>query len=334
VWPDTPDYYTTATEDRFWSEVHADSVVLATAGYLGGGGWSGSTEDAFSRTHPRGIPAAADVFGLGLRLRLVGYPTTALPLLAPVDDAGVRQVEVRIDTDGIVKVFRGSTELGASALPLPTYTDIKFGFRGRVSATVGEVEVLVAHSGMPIFTPIIRLTGVNTAEAGTALWTGFYLGRPPAWVTSHAYAGHGDGGLRPGYLVLTLRPDTLDVSQWAPSVTTVPGDIDDLTPDDDASFIYANAVRDRYLVHPEAMDPVKTIYGVRTVALVRNFGGQTVTHGMAVSDGLNTRVSPWQSVSDSAWVGVDRFDRVHPVTGEAWTPTSVVASSYGGEVAA
>lgn len=336
IWHDTPDYYTTATEGRFWVEVQADCRVIPGAGYGGGSAWSGVSEDAYSLVYPPDIPAGADYFGIGLRLRLTGYPSTSLPLVAVVDDAGDRQVEVRIEPTGQVTVYRDSTLLATSADPLPTYSEIKFGVRGRVSSTVGEIDVRVAHGSATAFTPIIRLTNINTSASGAAVWTGIYLGRPPCWFTSHAYAGHGFGDLRPGYLVAVLRPDTLDETAWEASAGTVVTDIDDPTPDDDATFIYGQAVGQRYLVHPEAMEDVRAIYGVRSVALVKNAPGQSVTHAMTVGNGSapGYSISPWRSVDDSDWTMVDRFDRRNPLTGDTWTPTSVSAVSYGGEVAA
>jgi hypothetical protein len=333
VWHDTPDYYTTATEERYWSDVHADCVVLPTAGYLGGGGWSGSSEDAYSITHPRQIPPATDTFGLGMRLRLTGYPSASVPILAVVDDLDERQVEVQLGTDGILRVYRDSTELAAADVPLPTYTEIKFGFRGRVSPTVGEVEVLVAYGASTAFTPIMRLTGANTAAAGTAVWTGIYLGRPPSVIASHAYAGYGTEALRPGYLVKALYPDTTAASAWVASSGTIPAALAS-PPDDDTAYIFASGVGQRYRMTMDEMPDERAIYGVRTVALVKNAAGQDVTHAAIISDGASFSVSPWRSVTDDAWTMVDRFDAKHPITGVTWTPASVNAASYGGEVAA
>lgn len=332
VWHDTPDYYGTSVEGRYWDTVHEDCVVLPSSGYLGGGAWSGSSEDAYSITHIRQIPAATDTFGIGLRLRLTAYPSTDLPILAVVDDADVRQVEVRLGSDGVLRVYRDSTLLGASAVALPIYSEIKFGFRGRVSPTVGEVEVLAAYGTAIAFAPLIRLTGVDTAAAGTAVWTGLYLGRPPTVIASHAYAGIGSGALRPGYLVHALYPDSVDVSGWVANTGTIPDALAS-PPDDDTAYIAAAAIGLRYLMTMDPMTPVRVIYGVRTVSLVKDIGS-TVTHALVVGDGTGVDVAPWQSVSASDWTMVDRFDPVHPRTTVGWSPASVTAASFGGQVTA
>lgn len=270
VWHDQPDYYTTATLPRFWTEAHADAEVAAGEGYLGGAALTGATEDAYVLTLSTGLSDSVE-FGVGCRLKIDALPAADKIIFGITTTGGELQCCLSLNTDGTVSLWRGAmtTLLATSTDALATGSQLRLGMTGIIDEANGAIEAWRNRD------PIARVNGINTAGASPSTWGGVYVGLAPDLYHSHLYAQAGYADLRPGYVVRVLRPTIALFTGYAPSgAASIPEAIDDPTPDDDASYIYASAIDRRYCVEHDALVAADTrILGTRMIALVRNISG-------------------------------------------------------------
>jgi hypothetical protein len=330
VWHDQPDYYTTATLARFWTEAHADAQVIAGEGYLGGAALTGATADAFVMTLSTGLSGSVE-FGLGHRIKIDALPAAEKILLGITTTSGADlHVCLTLRTDGKVSVWRGdlADELATSADALETGTQLRLGMTGILDEANGTVEVWLDRD------PIVRINGVSTVAGTPSTWGGVYVGLAPDIFQSHLYAQAGYADLRPGYVVRVCRPiEPALYTGYAPvGAATIPAAIDDPTPDDDTTYISAPALDRRYCV---LHDPItdERILGTRMVALVRNVSGTSPTFAPLIRnvDGEGVDVDPWRSVVSTAWRAIDRWDQRNPFTDAPWTAAEVTGCGWGGE---
>jgi hypothetical protein len=328
-WHDTPDYYATGTLPRFFDEAHADAIVSAGSGYGGGGALSGSTASAYVVVYPRDLEDGAS-FGFGCRIRITAWPASEKVLVAAIDEDGSMQMCVSVATDGTLGIWRGNmaTELARTATPIPTYTELKFGFRGTISRTAGLGELFLDGES------VLRIDAVNTAAVDPQSWQGIYLGLWQYVFLSHLYIGDGAGVLLPGYLVQVNFPSAIADSDWTANTGTVDDALDDADADDDTTYAYSQAVGDAFALEFDTLATTRAIYGTRAVALVKNApdsGSPSFRPNVRGADGTAIDVGDWRSCNQEEWTAVDRFDRRNPFTDDQWTVADVNATGWGGQ---
>lgn len=341
VYQDTPNYYTTALQGRYWDDVHADATVTADVGYLGSGddGWTGSSEDAYRLVYVR-HGAGQSRFATGCRFLVSDYPSVATVILAVTDAAGDIQASVVLNTDGTLSAYRGDASgaelvTAAGTLTLDTFYDL--GFKGEINAATGAVEIWLGESGdVETWTVYARIDAVNTQGGATSDWVGLYVGSTDETVTCHLYARNGAGAatdLMPGWLVTVKFPTATGfLTDMLPNTGTRHEAIDDAVADDDTTYIYATDSGQSFSVEMDDLTSAFGILALDSVATVQNETGETNAYEPIVvlnADNEDDRVAvygSWRSLSDSSWRGIHEPYGLNPLTGLAWQPSDVTVA--------
>lgn len=355
VFQDTPNYYTTALQGRYWNVVHADAEVTADAGRFGSGddAWTGTSEDAYRLKYVR-QPALQTQFAIGKKIKIDAFPAAAKVLLAVTDGAAGLQTSFVLNTDGTVSIHRGNAAgtviAGPSAAAVPDGVYLDIGLKGDISNASGFAEAWVGESGdLSTWAVACRVSGVNTQGASGADWRGVYSGDTDETQSCHLYARNGlltDGlltDLSPGHWTDVKFPNAPGShTNWSVSPGGAIDDaLDDAAANDDTDYAYTAQQDDPYSVEVADLDAgALVVYSCDVVATVRNFSGFTDSYApIVVTDrddaaARATFVRPWQSVTDGAWAGIDECVPINPVTGVAWTPDEVRETEWGGQATA
>lgn len=334
-----PDHYLTAQITRFWTSAHANAQVTAS-GYDSTNGLTASALGAYATRMVN--PGDDQAFAIGGRFKVTSYPASKQILLAVVESTGTVQCSLVLNTDGTLSLYGGTasgTELLATGASLSLGAWHRLGLKGVVHQSNGSLEAHL-NSTRAVENIIGRKNGVNTAAAGADSWSGIYVGLGSAIICGHFYAVDGGGvvtGLLPGLRVRVLRPLTVGTfDEWDKVGGTLPGVLDDMTPDDDSTIISTATFLDRYSVLMGTLAATEKIHGVQSEAQVRNIAdsGFSPSHAPLSVVGGTEYDRPWQSCVTDAWRSIWSMWPVNPTTSLPWTVAEVNASEWGGKVQA
>lgn len=96
--------------------------------------------------------------------------------------SGSEQCYVSPNADGTIRVVRGSTELGRSTVAIPATTWEHLQAKVTIHPSTGTVDLVLNGT-----TNILSLTGVNTANTGSAGWNEFAIGNVVAGNSTGAF---------------------------------------------------------------------------------------------------------------------------------------------------
>lgn len=339
LWHDNPDYYDTATLDRFWSVVSADAIVSAGDGYDGAGALSATTDDAYVIDHGFIVGDPLNRFRVGCRLWLDALPATEQIILGVVDDDAIVQCCLSLNTDGTLNVRRGDvatgTVLATSTATVSTGAHHRIGFKGTVSHTGGELE---AHldSVTGTLNRVAAVTGEDTAFTDLISWKGIYVGLFTDMFASHFYANDGEGTVNDLIHGFRTRFEFLDAAvldEWDKSTGTMIAALDDAAPDDDTTYLFTDIFHARY-TGTVTFPLMQRVFGVQTTALVENEAdsGFSPSHQPMVVVNDVEYIAAFQSVIVGTWRAIRKMWPVNPGTGVPWTPVEIDEASYGGRV--
>lgn len=343
---DQPDYCSTTTLSRFWDTAHADAQVSSGSGYNSQNAWTGASINAtLTRYHTK---AGQATFSIGHRLRVASYPASEKELIVVLAGDGTVQCCVTLGTTGLLKLYRGAssgTLLATGTVAIPTATALDFGLTGTIDPVSGSLSAYVGTSGTPeSFAANVQVLGSNTrGHASDSTWRGYKLGLTSNVFQSHLYwrdADAGDGGvigLSPGYLVTCLRPDAAGIlTGWVANTGTLATALDDTDADDETTIGNSSAPGAEFSVSLASFASTSTIYGLSTIATVKNGVGFGNYHPLIV---LNAASAPSIMVGDpftvstSAWRSVFCEYPRHPVTLAPLTHTDINNAEIGGKTA-
>jgi hypothetical protein len=247
VWHDTPAYYSTSTIAAHW-DVVSDLGVDSNDGYASGPALTGTSASGYGIQDVRGF-AGGQVFAYGRRFKYTAAPSVEKPILGICGPDRALLVVATMLTDARVAVYRGNLEqlLGVTTAAPTASTQLRLGLAGILGAgTTGSIQLEIDGEVIAI------ASGVDT---GSTPWRGVYVGATTAMFHSHLYAAD-DGLLRPGYLV-----------EYETATNT---DLDDTDHDGDTTV---DTLAEGVPVSETLTSPTtkRTIYGVRTIAVVKHF---------------------------------------------------------------
>lgn len=334
-----PDFYDTATMDRYFSVVSVNAIVSPGDGLGGTGALSASADDEYVIDDRFVVADPLGRFRLGRRLWIDSLPATEQILLAATD--GNRDILccMTLNPDGTINVRRGDIATGTILGPpsiqtITTGVFHRIGFKGIASHSGGELE---AHldSATGALNRVCFVTGVDSAATDLA-WKGIYIGLFTNSFASMWYANDGSGvvndlihGFYTAYSFITAAT----VDQWDKSSGTMESVLDDAVPNDDTDYIFTNAFLVEYL-GTLTFSASERVYGFQVSAMVRNLPdtGYTPSHELRVNvDGV-TYVAPSQSVTDSEWREIRKMWDRRPSDNLPWDFASVSAAAAGGRV--
>jgi hypothetical protein len=247
VWHDTPVYYSTATIADHWDVVE-DLGVDANDGYAGGPALTGDGGTGYAIQDCDQF-AGGQVFAIGGRFKATSNPSAETSIIGITGADRALRVTVTCLADGRLAVYRGNLEqlLAVTTSAIATSTQMRLGLSGVLGGgTAGSVRLDI--DGVTV----AQSSGVDT---GADPWRGIAVGATTAMFWSHLYAAD-DGTQRPAYLVQMKFSSDTDLDDADHDGTTT---VETLDVDESITTTIASAASRR------------TVYGVRTVAVVKNF---------------------------------------------------------------
>jgi hypothetical protein len=297
VWHDTPAYYSTSTIADHW-DVVVDMAVDANDGYDGGPALTGDGATGYAIQDCDGFPGGL-TFARGRRFKATSLPSADTIIFGVTGALRELRVIVVCLTDGRLAVYRGDREqlLAVTSSAIATSTQMRLGLSGTLGAgTAGAVRLDIDGE------TVATAAGVDT---GADIWRGVLAGGTAAMFASHEYAAD-DGIHRPGYLVEYTPADNAN--------------LDDTDHDGDSTV--ENLDVDESISEP--LDtPVsrRSIYGVRTIAVVKNFDPAGWEPHLTLN---GTLYEADRQPILSTFSAVSQFYATNPATGAPFTGAEII----------
>jgi hypothetical protein len=243
---------------------------------------------------------------------------------------------VTVKTDNKLEVFRGDhggTSLGTTSSGLTPgafgYVEVKI----VLHASAGTVLVKIDGA------TVLNLTSQNTANSGTA-WDSFTtLGSAAGFSVNidydDLYLADGSGAAPWNDLLGDVRVDARvptgagATTGWTPSTGSNYANVDDATPDDDATYNSAatSPLTDTFVVQ-DAPVAGATIYGVQQCLSMKKSDSGTCTVALVVrhsgTDYVGSDLSPGMSYTYGLAI-----TQTNPGTSAQWTESDFNAAEFG-----
>lgn len=349
LWCDGFDHYgtdKTNMTDGAWAELGSSHVTISGVNpRTGTNSMQMNTTSALPGANRRVLGGAKTTVGLGSAWWFSNLPTSTARLYGFRDAANAVQLTITLQSTGIISVERGgSTFLGDSVTPAVTaeaYTHIEAQVTmGEGSPATGEVEVRV--NGVTV----VSLVGVDTIETAnpeTSQVTIGPFGSTPGdastGITTLYYddlfcyddTGAHNNDFIGDRRVVTLFPDA-DTAQadWSWNIgPNAFSTINDIIPDDDTTYIFANPGGSPSPVSEFDMQDlpvgVTAISGVLVVNRMRktDAGVADVTPGIV--SGSSEKIGATHALTE-AYTYYHEVVEVDPDTAAPFTPTALNAA--------
>lgn len=328
-------------------ETNADDAIESAAGGHGSIGLRLSTTgaDAFGHSSGRLRKVLGNVSG---NIAIVGFlfrsPTPFANLRVNTDPtlgdstdtllgllrASAFQCWFRLNTNGTISAYRGSTLLGTTAVALQQNVQQYVEFKVTVATGAGgAIDVYIDNVNQ------LSLSGINTANTGTSGWDEFCLGpcatsvnsaNSSVWHMDDLYVNDGSGGENDDVwgtvqIMTDLPTGDGDDSVWAPSAGSNFQNVDDAAPDDDATYNEAATAGDRDLYTFPSWAAAGEIKAVEILALARKTDAGTSTVKVVTKSGGTLANGATQGLGSTYAYISEVFDQ-DPIAAAPWDPAS------------
>jgi hypothetical protein len=331
-----PDYYLTANIAIYWDDVGGPGTPAVRAdGYDGRPGLTGSGDHAYVRKYAgtMGAPPIHPVgneFRVGGRYLFESLPASPTGFISVINAIGVPNVQVVLNPDGTLSIYRGVDEIKASATVLDLDTFYRIGFKGAVRRTGGYAEIYI--NGVLL----TRFNG-NTASTDVVQWDGIEFGLIEDSAVSHVYFGDNSGFLTdliPGLITKVIQPSADGTFE---ELTPSSGDdafqmVDDSNPDGDTTTIDAADVGDRGTFTHDTLSATERIYAVQPTAVVKAADdGPGMRHIVVLDGAPYPGLGSTVHAPSTSYVACREMIYHLPDNGNAWSDDAVNAREYGVE---
>ncbi len=267
------------------------------------------------------------VFGGAVKL-----PTlpTGLNLLLGLHDGATLGMNIRLETDGTLKAYRGVTLVGTTVSSLTTATWYYVEFKVYVHNSAGTVDINVNGASW------LSLTGIDTAQASIAYHTAFRLHSPSlntSWDDVYFLdaTGSENNDLLGNRQVVAIYPGSAgDSTDWTPSAGSNYQNVDEgALLDEDTTYNETSTDNHQDLYNYGNLPAsVSSVDGIQI-----NFDGRVTTGSMDVSavikTGTTTSVGSAVTVTSTDYITTVRVAEQDPDTAAAWIPSGVDGAQFG-----
>lgn len=253
------------------------------------------------------------------------------------DSGSTTHLSFRLQTDGSMKVFRGSTEIGSTGVIWSSSIDHHY-FEAKVTLhdTTGTLDIWVDGAS------VLSLTGLDTKNGGTAaefdgwrIYSGDGPGSAVLWRFTDLYIGNEQGVagendvLGPHHYELLLPDGDGFYSDLTRSAgTTNAENVDEATPNGDTDYVEGQTGdRDTYTV-PALATTSADIVGVQVTAVVRTTGGGGTAQLVSRIDSTDYDSADIPLPPGSFGVIYNDLP-LNPDTAAAWLQAEVEGSEFG-----
>ena len=295
-------------------------------------GYTFKIDSTSTRALRRVLSSAQTTVGVAFRLWMSALPGASNQqpdVLAFSDTANSVQVYLLVETTGILAVYRGSTVLGRSSVPVITagawnHIEMKVFF----SQTVGTVEVRVNGTAK------IELTAQDTCNTAnvecsqirfnsSGVMSTYYIKDLLIWNDSGSLNNDFMGDCQ----IVSLIPDGDDTLNWTPSTGSTGYDLINETTPDDTDYIAADSTPPAESIFTLSdLDPeVVTVKGLMTFVRALKTDGGTANLQVSLVSGVDEDAGSDRPITVTAttWSDISETD---PATAASWTPLSVNAA--------
>lgn len=327
------DHYETADLARKWTSSSNASIAAGAARY-GAGGLRLSSA-AFGAYVSRGFGARASwIVGCAFKVNSFATETVVIGLR----DAGSYQVQLRIQTNGLLRLVRGNDSAtlatGSTALSSGSwyYLELKATINDATGSYTVRINGATEFSGSSADT---QATGTATADEVVLGYAGAGAGVSANHDYDDVYVADTTGPPNNDVLgdcrVETLYPSGAGAAAaWTPNGAGSNYDcVDEAAPDDDTTYVSSSTAtqKDTYAAGDLSGTP-DSIKGVQTVLMVRKDDAGTRTFaavirsGGADYDGTSVNVT-------TDYLCYPEVRETDPATSAAWTASGVNALEVG-----
>ena len=356
---DSFDNYATADITEKWTSTGAgvnDSSVIAAVGRNGTNGWkmafptAAGSANSVAKSITKALSPADNTIIVGMAFNPVTLfavldsgtnPTaesaTSTACILNIRNAGVDQCWFRVNTDGTITAYRGTTILGTTSSSLVQSVHTYIEFYVTVHNTAGVVTV--RFNGIPVLGP---LTSQNTRNGTLNLWNEIRLGVGATAVNNNAfdwnfddiYILDGTGSAPWNDFLGDCRVDPRyptaagATTGFTPSTGANWENVDEIAPDDDTTYNSAAAVATDTFVVQNAPVAGATIYGIQHNINAKKTDAGTVTIAPVIRhsgvDNIGTNMAPSISYSFLCQIAA-----TNPGTGLQWVEADFNAAEFG-----
>lgn len=253
----------------------------------------------------------------------------------------VLQVEMAFQSDGTIAVFNGpngfnpgvllGTTSPSVALVLNRYYYIEF--RSKMNNGLGTAIVKINGQ------TVLSLSGVNTSQTGVNQADVIQIlgpGGSSFMYVDDLYVCDVNGGVNNDFLGdvqigFILPASDGDLTQWTPNSGSPHfSRVNENPPDGDTSYVASSTTTQEDLYHFQPVSLTRKILGLQTNIIARKDDeGNRALSVVTRSGGSDSVADTGGRYVNQTYIDyLNQFD-VNPLTGLAWTPTSVNAAQWG-----
>jgi hypothetical protein len=317
---------------RKYAGTPSEAVMLIKSGRLGGlslrchstGSYMQPANLTTNATMILGVALYIEVIGNGNHQAIAFYDETTLG------------INIRIKTDGEIKLLRGSTLLATtSGLGLTTAAWYYIELKVLCNTTVGTYELKV--DGITV----LSATGANTQAGGHAYHTTFRLGQYDAQGGierfDDIYCLDGSGSVNNDFLgnkrVATIRPNEAgDSAQFTPSAGNNYECVDEVVSDDNTTYVEDSVSGEKDLYGYGAVEASGLISGVMICTDCRETDASSFTLKTLCKSGNVESEDAGQAVGSIDFVTKKRIVENNPNTDSVWTAAALNVAQFGAKV--
>jgi hypothetical protein len=328
---DSFDYYATANILYKYQSQSGSPTISPAGGRRGSGAISFgvSPNGVFTRV----LPVSGNTGIIGAAMKSNAFSTSSLNILMGFVQAGTTQCFLSVNASGFVAAYRGSTLLGTATTGQLTINSFYYlELKAVIHPTAGSIVCRVNEI------TVLTLTGINTANSGTAGWDSARIGTAsPSASTQYddVYVLDGSGSAPQNDFLGDCRVDARFPSgagattQWTPSAGANYQCIDDPTVNDDTDYTSTDTIGNKDTVAvQDAPVPGAVFYGCQLSVAARKSDAGTCTVAPVVrSGGADYQGSDF--APNTTYLYLVAPYSLNPATGVAWLETDFNNAEFG-----
>ena len=326
-----------------WTFDVSGNAPATTTGRFGGQGVSYYGFNAAVYAMAAYLPGTYSSGCIGYAIYLTGIPAnTYVPLSVgknhPTSPSGVltyTQVNLRLNGDGSISVYRGNTVIGTSAVGLTVqnawmYIELEY----VISSTVGVAKVYLNNNP----TPILSLTGVNTQNLATNEVNSILIGAAGnvrITTLDDLYVTDSPNRLGEQRVITSYPSSDVLTTYWSSSTSgAAPYTmIDEAVCDGDTTYVSSNTYNSRLVVGVPSL-PVAAVdvNAVQLTGFARKDETQFRQLALEYQNTAGSVATGPTYTLGASYVYVNDLMPQNPLTGTAWTGTDVNNMRIGARV--
>jgi hypothetical protein len=266
---------------------------------------------------------------VGAAVRVPTMPS-GLNLLLALYDGTTLGMNIRMDTDGTLKAYRGVTLVGSTVSALTTNTWYYLEFKIYTHNSAGTIDINVNGTSW------LSLTSQDTAQAALTYHTAFRLQAPSlntSWDDVYFLdaTGSANNDLLGNRKVVAIAPGSAgDSTDWTPSAGSNYQNVDDgALLDEDTTYNETSTDNHQDLYnYANLPSDIATVDGVQITSEGRVTTG-SMDLSAVIKTGTTTSVGSPESITSTTYVTTVRVAEQDPDTAAAWTPGGVDGAQFG-----